>query len=231
MDSLRDLLSFVLNFDEHLHGFLEQYGAWTYAILFVIIFCETGLVVTPFLPGDSLLFAAGMFAGLYPDALNIYLLLLLLTVAAVVGDTLNYWLGAWIGPRAFSGRYRFLKPAYLMRSQAFYERYGGRAIVLGRFVPIVRTFVPFVAGIGAMNYRRFIAYNIGGAIAWVGSCTLAGYVLGELEVIREHFELVVLSIIAVSILPMAWEFFAARRHRSPLKPPANDERPPLPSSP
>jgi len=212
MDSIHQLIGFILHFDEHLQGFLEQYGAWTYAILFLIIFCETGLVVTPFLPGDSLLFAAGMFAGLYPDALNIYLVLLLLTIAAVAGDTVNYWFGAWIGPRAFSGRYRFLKPAYLRRSQEFYEKYGGQAVVLGRFVPIVRTFVPFVAGIGAMNYRQFIIYNIVGAIAWVGICTLFGFWLGRFEIVKENFELAVIAIIAVSVLPMVWEFFASRKH-------------------
>ncbi len=214
MDGLRRLIDFILHFDDHLHGFLEHYGAWTYAILFLIIFCETGLVVTPFLPGDSLLFAAGMFAGLYPDALNIYVLLVLLTMAAVAGDTLNYWFGAWLGPRAFSGKYRFLKPAYLERSQAFYEKYGGRAVVLGRFVPIVRTFVPFVAGIGAMNYRQFILYNIVGGIAWVGICTLFGYWLGSFPVVRENFEFAVILIIAVSVAPMAWEYVISRKHAS-----------------
>lgn len=217
MDSIRQLIGFILHFDEHLHGFLEQYGVWTYAILFLIIFCETGLVVTPFLPGDSLLFAAGMFAGLYPDSLNISILLFLLTVAAVLGDTVNYGFGAWLGPRAFSGRYSYLKPEYLFRAQKFYEKYGGRAVVLGRFVPIIRTFVPFVAGIGAMNYRQFIAYNIGGGIAWVGICTLFGYCLGGFKIIRENFELAVILIIVVSVLPMAWEYLAARRH-SPAKP-------------
>ena len=212
MEAIHKVVSFILHFDEHLQGFLEQYGAWTYAILFLIIFCETGLVVTPFLPGDSLLFAAGMFAGLYPDALNIGILLALLTAAAIAGDTVNYWFGAWLGPRAFSGRYRYLRPEYLFRSQRFYEKYGGRAIVLGRFVPIVRTFVPFVAGIGAMNYRQFILYNIVGAIAWVGICTLFGYVLGGISAIRENFEIAVLLIIAVSIAPMVWEYFSSRRH-------------------
>jgi membrane-associated protein len=211
MDYLHQLVNFLLNFDDHLQGFLEDYGAWTYAILFLIIFCETGLVVTPFLPGDSLLFAAGMFAGLYPDALNVYFLLILLSIAAIAGDTVNYWFGAWFGPKAFNGRYSYLKPEYLFRAQKFYEKYGGRAIVLGRFVPIVRTFVPFVAGIGAMNYRQFIAYNIGGGIAWVGICTFAGYWLGSIEIIRQNFEFVVIAIVAVSVLPMAWEFIANRR--------------------
>jgi membrane-associated protein len=211
MDSIRQLVGFVLHFDEHLHGFLEQYGAWTYAILFLIIFCETGLVVTPVLPGDSLLFAAGMFAGLYPDALSIYLLLPLLTAAAILGDTVNYSFGAWIGPRAFSGKLWFLKQKHLLKTQAFYERYGGRAIVLGRFVPFARTFVPFVAGVGAMNYRRFIGYNVGGGIVWVGFFTLLGFFLGEMELVRKHFELVVLSIVFVSVLPMAWEILASWR--------------------
>ncbi len=218
MESLTELLSFVLHFDEHLHWFLQQYGAWTYGILFLIIFCETGLVVTPVLPGDSLLFAAGMFAGLYPDALNIVVLLILLTIAAIVGDTVNYWFGAWIGPKAFSGKFWFLKQSHLLKAQAFYERYGGRAVVLGRFVPFARTFVPFVAGVGAMNYRRFILYNIGGGIVWVGLFTLLGYALGEVEVVRQNFELVVLSIVAVSVLPMAWEILSAWRHSPPQSP-------------
>lgn len=211
MDSLQELFNFVLHFDEHLQWFLDNYGAWTYGVLFLIIFCETGLVVTPVLPGDSLLFAAGMFAGLYPEALNIWVLLLLLTLAAIIGDTVNYSFGALIGPQAFSGTYWFLKQKHLQRTQAFYERYGGRAIVLGRFVPFARTFVPFVAGVGAMNYRRFIAYNVGGGIVWVALFTLLGYGLGEVDVVRKHFELVVLSIVAVSVLPMAWEIFAAWR--------------------
>lgn len=218
MDSIRGLADFILHFDEHLHGFLEHYGAWTYAILFLIIFCETGLVVTPFLPGDSLLFAAGMFAGLYPDALNIYFVLILLSIAAIAGDTVNYWFGAWLGPKAFSGRYSFLKPEYLFRAQKFYDTYGGRAIVLGRFVPIVRTFVPFVAGIGSMNYRQFIAYNVGGGIAWVAICALAGYWLGRIPLIKDNFELAVIAIIVVSVLPMVWEFLASRRHHPPGQP-------------
>ncbi len=217
MESIRRLADFVLHFDEHLKGFLDAYGAWTYAILFLIIFCETGLVVTPFLPGDSLLFAAGMFAGLFPEALNIYVLLVLLTVAAVAGDTVNYWFGAWFGPKAFSGRYTYLKPEYMFRAQRFYEKYGGRAIVLGRFVPIVRTFVPFVAGIGAMNYRQFILYNVVGGIAWVGICALAGYVLGGIPLVRDNFEVAVLLIIAVSIAPMVWEYWSSRRR--PKDPP------------
>jgi membrane-associated protein len=211
MESIRRLADFVLHFDEHLKGFLDAYGAWTYAILFLIIFCETGLVVMPFLPGDSLLFAAGMFAGLFPEALNIYVLLALLTIAAVAGDTVNYWFGAWFGPKAFSGRYSYLKPEYMFRAQRFYEKYGGRAIVLGRFVPIVRTFVPFVAGIGAMNYRQFILYNVAGGIAWVGICALAGYLLGGIPLVRDNFEVAVLLIIAVSIAPMVWEYWASHR--------------------
>jgi membrane-associated protein len=212
------LVDFVLHVDDHLKWFLDEYGAWTYALLFLVIFCETGLVVTPFLPGDSLLFAAGMFAGLYPESLDIYVLLALLTIAAIIGDTVNYWFGAWLGPRAFSGKYRFFKPEHLLRAQAFYEKYGGRAVVLGRFVPIVRTFVPFVAGIGAMNYQRFIRYNVGGGVLWVGACVGLGYWLGNVEVIRENFELAVLLIVAVSVLPMVWEYVASRRRPAPTLP-------------
>jgi membrane-associated protein len=180
-------------------------------LLFAIIFCETGLVVTPFLPGDSLLFAAGAMAALYPDDLNIGLLLGLLTVAAIIGDTLNYAIGRWIGPKAFTINRWFLKHEHLERTQAFYEKHGGKTIVLARFVPIVRTFAPFVAGVGKMHYPTFLFYNVVGGIAWVLICTLAGYFFGNVPIVKENFELVVVGIVLVSVLPIAWEMWSARR--------------------
>jgi membrane-associated protein len=209
MDLLKDFVDLFLHLDRHLSDLIARFGGWTYAILFLIVFCETGLVVTPFLPGDSLLFAAGAFAGL--GDLNPWLLFLLLTVAAIIGDTLNYWIGSWIGPRAFSGTIRFLKREHLEKTQAFYNRHGGKTIILARFIPIVRTFAPFVAGVGTMNYPRFLAYNVVGAISWVGLFVLGGYLFGNLPAVRENFTLVIMGIIAVSVLPMAIEWIKARK--------------------
>jgi membrane-associated protein len=211
MTAFKTLLDLFLKLDEHLHGVLESWGPWTYVLLFAIILCETGLVVTPFLPGDSLLFAAGAMAALYPDDLDILLLLGLLSVAAILGDTLNYWIGRWVGPRAFAIDRWFLKHEHLARAQQFYERHGGKTIVLARFVPIVRTFAPFVAGVGRMNYASFFFYNVVGGLAWVLICTLAGYFFGNIEVVKENFELVVVGIVLVSVIPLAWEWWAARR--------------------
>jgi len=204
VELLHQFIDLFLNLDEHLDVIIQNYGAWTYLILVAIIFCETGLVVTPFLPGDSLLFAAGIFAA--RGALNVHLLFLLLVVAAVLGDTVNYWIGAVIGPRAFSGKYRLLNQRHLQRTHEFYERHGGKTIVLARFIPIIRTFAPFVAGIGAMNYPRFIVYNIAGGVAWVGLFVYGGYGFGEQEIVRENFPLVILAIIFISVLPIAIEF-------------------------
>jgi membrane-associated protein len=211
MDAPNSILDIFLKLDEVLHGVLETWGPWTYALLFAIILCETGLVVTPFLPGDSLLFAAGAMAALYPGDLNIALLLGSLSVAAIIGDTLNYAIGRWIGPRAFTIDKWFLKHEHLERTQAFYEKHGGKTIVLARFVPIVRTFAPFVAGVGRMHYPQFLFYNVVGGIAWVLICTLAGYFFGNVPVVKENFELVVVGIVLVSVLPIAWEMWAARR--------------------
>ena len=196
--------------DASLNVIIENYGFWTYLILFTIIFCETGLVVTPFLPGDSLLFAAGAFAAL--GSLDIKLLLILLIVAAIVGDTVNYWIGHYIGPRAFSGNIRFLKKEYLDRTHAFYEKHGGKTIILARFIPIIRTFAPFVAGVGTMSYGHFIAYNIIGAIVWVTLFSLAGYFFGNIPTVKQNFTLVILAIIVISVLPMVTEFLKARLH-------------------
>jgi membrane-associated protein len=209
VDLLRNAIDFFLHLDQHLSQVISEYGAWTHLILFLIVFCETGLVVTPFLPGDSLLFAAGTFAAL--GALDVRLLLLLLFIAAVVGDTVNYWIGAYVGPRAFSGDVRYLRREYLDRTHTFYEKHGGKTIILARFVPIIRTFAPFVAGVGSMSYGKFIAYNLTGAALWVGMFVLGGYFFGNIPTVRENFTLVILAIIAISVAPIAVEAVRARR--------------------
>jgi membrane-associated protein len=211
MDALRYLLDIMLHAREHLEANIEAWGPWTYVVLFAIILCETGLVVTPFLPGDSLLFAAGALAALYPQSLSITLLLALLSIAAIVGDTINYAIGRAVGPRAFSMNKWFLKHEHLAQTQAFYERHGGKTIVLARFVPIIRTFAPFVAGVGKMNYPQFLYYNVVGGLAWVLICTLAGYFFGNVPIVKKNFELVVVGIVLISVLPVAWELWAARR--------------------
>jgi membrane-associated protein len=200
MELIRDLISFVLHIDRHLSEIIARYGTWTYAILAAIVFCETGLVVTPLLPGDSLLFAAGTFAAL--GSLDPKVLNLLLFLAVLAGDNVNYWIGRYIGPRAFSGEVRFFRKEYLDRTQAFFDRHGGKTIVLARFIPIVRTFTPFVAGVGAMTYPRFLAYSVGGGAAWVTAFVWAGYFFGNLPVVRQNFGLVVLGIIGISVLPI-----------------------------
>lgn len=211
MDLLPRLIDLFLHLDHHLGQLISQYGTWTHLILFLIVFCETGLVVTPFLPGDSLLFAAGTFAAL--GALDLWLLVLLLIIAAIAGDTVNYWIGAYIGPRAFRGDIRFLRKEYLDRTHAFYEKHGGKTIIMARFVPIIRTFAPFVAGVGAMSYPKFIVYNVVGAVLWVGLFVLGGYFFGTIPVVRENFTLVILVIIAISVLPIVIEALRARRSR------------------
>jgi len=208
MDLISNLLDLFLHLDEHLSVVIQTYGTWTYLILFLIIFLETGIVITPFLPGDSLLFAAGTFAGM--GALNIYVLLILLSAAAVLGDTVNYWIGHYIGPRAFSGEVRFLKKEYLDRTHEFYERHGGKTIILARFIPIIRTFAPFVAGVGAMSYGRFITYNVIGGIAWVLGFTLAGYFFGQVPFVQDNFTYVVVAIILISVMPAVIEVVRSR---------------------
>ena len=211
MQWLTWLSDVFLHLDKHLDKVVGQYGGSTYFILFVIIFCETGLVVTPFLPGDSLLFAAGSIAARPSASLNPLWLFALLSAAAIAGDTVNYWIGAYIGPRAFSGEIRFLKKEYLDRTHAFYEKYGGKTIIIARFVPIVRTFAPFVAGIGAMNYGKFIVYNVVGGVAWVALFVFGGYWFGNLEFVQNNFSLVVLAIIIISVMPMVIEYIRSRR--------------------
>ena len=211
MDLLRSVIDLFLHLDQHLSRVIAEYGVWTHLILFLIVFAETGLVVTPFLPGDSLLFAAGTFAAL--GSLDLWLLVVLLIGAAILGDTVNYWVGAWIGPRAFRGDVKFLRKDYLDRTHAFYEKHGGKTIILARFVPIIRTFAPFVAGVGAMSYPKFITYNIVGAVLWVGLFVPAGYFFGTIPAVQKNFTLVILAIVALSVLPIAVEAIRARRSR------------------
>ena len=213
------VIDFVLHFDEHLLEFVGQYGSWVYAFLFGIVFAETGLVVTPFLPGDSLLFAAGALAA--TGSLDIKLLLPLLIAAAVLGDAVNYAVGNAVGPRIFtaidrtSWWQRMLNRDHLEKAHGFFEKYGGKAVVLGRFVPIVRTFVPFVAGAGTMTYSTFAFYNVTGAIIWVGICALGGFAFGNVPIVRDNFTLVALGIVAVSMLPLVIEYI---RHRLQARP-------------
>src|SRR3990172_3560156 len=212
MDLISFVVDFILHLDKHLSTIIQNYGTWTYLLLFLIIFLETGLVVTPFLPGDSLLFAAGTFAAL--GALNVGVLFLLLSVAAILGDTVNYWIGHYIGPRAFSGNMRFLKKEYLDRTHEFYERHGGKTIILARFIPIIRTFAPFVAGVGAMTYPRFIAYNVVGGVVWVALFTFGVSFFGTLLIIKNNFSIVILVIILISVVPGLVEFFRERARSS-----------------
>lgn len=214
MEIINFLIDFILHLDQHLNEIIQNYGAWTYAILFLIIFMETGFVVTPFLPGDSLLFAAGTFAAL--GSLNVWLLWGLLFMGAVLGDTVNYWIGNKVGPRAFDQDIRFLKREYLEKTQAFYEKHGGKTIVLARFVPIVRTFAPFVAGVGTMKYGRFLIFNLAGAFLWTGIFIWLGYFFGNIPFVKENFELVIVAIIALSVVPMVIEYVRSKaRKQSP----------------
>ena len=212
METIRKAIEVVMHLDKYLSILVSQYQAWTYMILFLIIFCETGLVVTPFLPGDSLLFAAGAVTALPDSPIRVLWLFLLLSAAAVLGDTVNYWIGKIVGPKVFSREdSRFFKKKYLDRTHQFYEKYGAETIILARFVPIVRTFAPFVAGIGKMSYSRFLAYNIVGGIAWVALFLFAGHFFGNIPFVKRHFSLVIFAIIGVSLIPAVWEFVRSRR--------------------
>jgi membrane-associated protein len=207
MELLQHLIDIFLHIDKHLANIIAEYGTLTYALLFLVIFVETGFVIMPFLPGDSLLFASGAFVAL--DALNLYAVLGILMLAAVLGDTVNYWIGRHLGRRAYS--ISWINHQHLDKAQSFYEKYGAKTIVLARFVPIVRTFAPFVAGIGRMPYRTFIAYNLVGGVAWVAICTLAGYFFGAIPLVKKNFELVVLAIIVISFLPILIEIWKSRQ--------------------
>lgn len=211
MEFITGAIDLFLHLDEYLQEIIVNYGAWTYGILFLVIFIETGLVVMPFLPGDSLLFAAGTFAAL--GSFNVWGLIGLLIVAAVLGDAVNYSIGHYLGDRAYN--IKWIKKEYLEKTHAFFEKHGGKAIFLARFVPIVRTFAPFVAGIGKMSYTYFATYNIVGGVTWVFLFTLLGYFFGNIPFVKKNFELVIIVIILVSVLPMVYEWWKARREAKP----------------
>ncbi len=209
MNGLNIAIDLFLHLDKHLAELITTYGVWTYGLLFLVIFMETGFVVTPFLPGDSLLFAAGTFAAL--GALNVFMLAGLLMAAAILGDTVNYWIGHHLGERAYQSRW--IKKEYLDRTHAFFEKHGGKTIFLARFVPIVRTFAPFVAGVGRMSYGYFLSYNVIGGIVWVTLFTFAGYFFGNIPIIKHNFSLVILAIILISVLPMGIEVWRNRQEQ------------------
>jgi membrane-associated protein len=210
MEYLKDLIEIFFHIDKHLGTVIQMFGIWTYLILFVVIFCETGLVVTPFLPGDSLLFAAGSIAAL--GTLNPHSLFILLAVAAVAGNTANYTIGKFIGPKIFTREdVRFLNKKYLDQAHAFYEKHGGKAVIIARFAPIIRTFVPFVAGIARMTYLRYSIYNILSSVAWVALFIYAGYYFGTLPIVKRNFSLVIMAIIILSLVPAVWEYFKTRK--------------------
>ncbi|OGS50058.1 MAG: hypothetical protein A3J79_04610 [Elusimicrobia bacterium RIFOXYB2_FULL_62_6] len=220
MEFLQQILQFLVQFvdlflhlDKYLGAVIQDYGNWTYLILFLIIFCETGLVVTPILPGDSLLFAIGVFCGL--GHLDIYLTLGLLSIAAILGDTVNYAVGHYIGPKVFHYKdSRIFKKEYLEKTHAFYEKYGGKTIILARFVPIVRTFAPFIAGVGAMTYGKFLVYNVAGGLLWVCSITLAGFFFGNIPVVKNNFTAVILAIVFISVLPGVIEYLRHKKAKA-----------------
>ncbi len=212
MDFIDQTIDLFLHLDKHLNQWAEYFGPWLYLVLFLIIFAETGLVVTPFLPGDSLLFAVGALAATEGSPLNLPLLAVLLIAAAVLGDAVNYYAGYHIGPKVFRSETSWLlNKKHLLRAQRFYEKYGGKTIILARFIPIIRTFAPFVAGIGTMQYRRFFIYNVIGGIAWVLICLLAGYWFGNLALVKDNFSLVILAIVFISILPAIMEVWLSGR--------------------
>ncbi|MEJ4044984.1 DedA family protein [Erwinia sp. SLM-02] len=212
MELIRFVVDFILHIDVHLAELVAQYGVWVYAILFLILFCETGLVVTPFLPGDSLLFVAGALAALPGNDLNVHTMVALMVVAAIIGDAVNYTIGRLFGDKLFSNpNSKIFRRSYLDKTHAFYERHGGKTIILARFVPIVRTFAPFVAGMGKMSYRHFALYNVSGALLWVLLFTYAGYLFGNMPMVQENLKLLIVAIILLSILPGVIEVWRHRR--------------------
>jgi membrane-associated protein len=212
VEFISKIIDFIIHLDTHLSDLIQTYGLWTYLILFVVIFCETGLVVTPFLPGDSLIFAAGTFAA--RGDLKVGWLFLVLAAAAVIGDTVNYWIGKIIGPKIFhKEKTRFFKKEYLDRTHKFYEKYGAETIIIARFVPIIRTFAPFVAGIGRMTYLKFISYNVIGGVGWVAIFTFGGYFFGNIPFVKNNFSIVIIAIILISLVPAVLEFLKHRKKR------------------
>ncbi|WP_027627905.1 DedA family protein [Ruminiclostridium cellobioparum] len=213
MDIIYTLLDFIINLDKHLTELINNFGGFTYVILFLIIFCETGLFMAPFLPGDSLIFVVGALSA--SGAMNIWLITGVLIAAAVIGDTVNYHIGKFLGPRIFKKQnVRFLNRKHLDKAHEFYRKHGGKTVIMARFIPVIRTFAPFVAGMGSMSYGRFILYNITGGIAWVSICVASGYFFGNIPVVSENFTLVILAIIGISLLPVVFTWMANRRNKS-----------------
>ncbi|WP_256011361.1 DedA family protein [Desertivirga xinjiangensis] len=210
MEIIQSIIDFILHIDKHLVEIVSEYQTWTYLILFLIIFAETGLVVTPFLPGDSLLFAAGAIVAKEESGLNIFLMAAILIIAAILGDMVNYLIGDYIGPRAFSGKYKLLKKEYLEKTQAFYVKHGGKTIIYARFIPIIRTFAPFVAGVGTMSYSKFASYNVIGGVLWVVSFLFIGFFFGNLPIIKQNFTYVIFAIILLSLLPPVIELLKGK---------------------
>ncbi len=225
MEILKHFFDLLLHLDKTLVDVVHNYGTWTYLVLFLIIFTETGIIVFPFLPGDSLLFAAGALAARPETGLSVWVLIPLLIAAAFSGDNVNYAVGDYLGPRVFQHDFRFLKRKYLDQTQAFYARHGGKTIIMARFVPIVRTFAPFVAGVGTMTYRHFASFSIVGAVLWVALLTTAGYLFGNIEAVKKNFELVILGIIVLSVLPPLWSFVKSKMGSQPAAAPR--QGPPL----
>ncbi len=217
METLHYLFNFVLHLDEHLIAFVTAYGIWTYALLFLIIFCETGIIFSAVLPGDSLLFAAGALTANVADVLNVHLLFALLVAASVLGNGLNYFIGKWVAPKVFCSKDSWLfNKKHINHAHGFFERYGGKTIIIARFIPMVRTFTPFVAGIGYMTFRQFLIYSLIGALLWVGFLVYGSYYFGNIPIVRQHFSLVILAIITLSILPALIEFLRRKLRRAPV---------------
>lgn len=216
METLKYLISYILHINVHLAQIINVYGIWTYLILFVIVFCETGLVITPFLPGDSLLFAAGsLFAS---TTLNVHYMIIALILAAFCGDNTNYHFGKWLGPKVFKQNAKFLRTDYLNKTEAFYTKHGAKAVIIARFIPIIRTYIPFVAGVGKMPYKKFIGFSFIGACLWVGGVSYLGYFFGNIPIVKQNFSIVILVIIVLSILPMIIEFIRAKMRYNKDKP-------------
>ncbi len=218
IDFILTVIDWFLHLDRYLGQIINDFGFWTYGILFVVIFIETGVVVMPFLPGDSLLFAAGAFAAIDSSGLNVILLFVMMAIAAIIGDTTNYWIGRKIGAKAFTGEVKWLKKEYFDRAHAFYEKHGGKTIFLARFVPIIRTFAPFVAGVAQMRYGYFISYNLFGGIVWTGLFLFAGYFFGNLPFVEQNFSTVILAIIFISLIPVIIEGIKGRKKKEPVQP-------------